>query len=249
MLATIGFIVLTAVPEKFLASSERFGYIGTVSVYNTLADAHSGHNPRFNSIVMPQRDGAIYMSRAMGGDYSEFNSILTDWYSNGDPDHLGVGNPNNKNQCFFQMYDNNADNWQNQKANWSTDKNTFTLETKGKNASYPSVDNPGEYARLWNAGATQGSGESTRGTYLEYAVVFRATGLAATDPDHDGFFENSHNATAYSGTFTALFQNESERYPDSNGFYVVKLAFNGVSWAVANGYAKDDHFGSASIKN
>ena len=242
----------TSAPEKFIVSSERFGYIGTVSVFNTLADAQSGRNPRYAGFVMPQRDGSIYMSRAMGGDYSEFNAILTNWYSTNDPDpenNPGKGNPNNKNIGFVQMYDNNADNWQNQKAYWSKDKQTFTIESKGRNASYPSVENPGEYARLWNAGATQGAGESTKGTFVTYEVVFNATGLAGHDPDNDGFFENSKNATGFSGTFKAVFKNESANYPDSNGYYVVSLTFNSSWWAVSNTTTKNDHFGSSNVKN
>ena len=249
-LATTG-AAPTSAPEKFIVSSERFGYVGTVSVFNTLSDAQSGRNPRHVGIVMPQRGGSIYMSRAMGGDYSEFNAILTNWYSTHDPDpenNPGKGNPDNRNHGFVQMYDNNADNWQNQKATWSKDKQTFTIESKGKNASYPSVANPGEYARLWNAGATQGSGESTKGTFLTYEVVFNATGLAGHDPDNDGFIENSTNATGFSGTFKAVFKNESANYPDSNGYYVVSLTFNSTCWAESEGLARDDHFGSSNVK-
>jgi hypothetical protein len=75
------------------------------------------------------------------------------------------------------MYDNNADNWQNQAASWNKAKNVFTFESKGKNASYPSQSNPGEYARLWNAGAPNGSGEATKGTYLDYQIKFVASGI------------------------------------------------------------------------
>ena len=239
-------------PEKFILSCERFGYIGTVSVYNSYAEAQSGRNPRYSNIVMPQRDGSIYMARAMGGEYGEFNAILTNWYATLDADpenNPGKGNPNNKNEGFFQMYDNNADNWQNQKATWNKQKTVFTLESKGKNASYPSVSNPGEYARLWNAGAPAGSGEATKGTYLEYQVTFVASGVNGTDPDSDGFFEYTGTGGTYSGSFKAIFRNESQNYPASNGWYVLNLTFNNVSWAAPKGIADPDHFGSANVKN
>ncbi len=251
LLAVVALIGAGAAPsaEKFICSSERFGYTGTVTVYNTVSDARSGRNPRSSSIAFPQRDGSIYMARNMGGEWSEFNAILTNWYSSSDPDHKGQGNPNNQNTGFFQMYDNNADNWQNQTSYWSKDKKSFTIESKGKNASYPSVTNPGEYARLWNAGYTTGGGEGTKGTYLEYEVKFTATGLVAQDTDSDGFFENTANATGYSGTFKGIFKNESTRSPESNGYYVLTLTFNNTCWAVTNGFAELDHFGSATIKS
>jgi hypothetical protein len=249
ILVAAALLAPTPAPEKFICSSERFGYAGTVSVYNTLAEARSGRNPRFTSIAFPQRDGSIYMARNMGGEWSEFNAILTNWYStqNPDPEKKGHGNPNNQNTGFFQMYDNNADNWQNQKAYWSKDKKTFTIESKGKNASYPSVENPGEYARLWNAGQTTGGGEGTKGTYLEYEVVFKASGLTGTDDDNDGFIENTGNATSYSGHFKAIFRNESTRSPESNGFYVVSLTFNNTSWAKGLNLTEVDHFGSVNV--
>ncbi len=237
-------------PEKFFLSCERFGYIGTVSVYNSFAEAQSGRNPRHTNIVMPQRDGSIYMARAMGGEYGEFNAILTNWYStnHADPENNpGHGNPNNKNEGFVQMYDNNADNWQNQKATWNKAKNTFTLESKGKNASYPSVEQPGEYARLWNAGAPQGSGEATKGTFLTYELKFVATGITGTDADNDGFVEYEGNGGTFTGFFKAIFRNESKNYVASNGWYVVNLTFNNSNWAVSQGLAKPSHFGSSNV--
>ena len=236
-------------PEKLFCSSERFGYIGTISVYSSFADAKAGKNARFTNIAVPPRDGSIYMARNMGGEWSEFNAFLTNWYAttNADPEKKGHGNPNNQNTGFVQMYDNNADNWQNQKAYWSKDKKSFTFESRGKNASYPSVENPGEYARLWNAGYTTGGGEGTRGTFLEYEIVFKATGLVGADEDNDGFIENTANATGYSGTFKAIFRNESTRSPESNGFYVVTLTFNNTSWADDLGLTEVDHFGSSNV--
>jgi hypothetical protein len=249
MTTAIFAIVLVTAPEKFICSSERFGYLGTVSVYSTLADARAGKNARFTAIAFPPRDGSIYMARNMGGEWSEFNAILTNWYSttNPDPEKKGHGNPNNQNTGFFQMYDNNADNWQNQKSTWNKTKTAFTLTTKGKNASYPSVDNPGEYARLWNAGYTTGGGEGTKGTYIEYEVSFTATGLTGADDDADGFIENTANATGYSGFYKAIFKNESTRSPESNGYYVVHLTFNNTSWAAGQGLTEVDHFGSSNV--
>lgn len=243
-------IPATPAPEKFLASSERWGYSGSIRVYETYADAVAGKNPRTPPIAMPQRDGALYIARNMGGEYGDYNAILTNWYctTETDPNKKGWGNPNNKNEGFVQMYDADASNWKNQKAYWSSDKSSFTVEAKGMRASYPSVENPGDYARLWNAGAPAASGEGTKGTFLRYEYKLVATGLAGADPDRDGVFTNTRNASAYSGYFTAIFQNESQRHPESNGFYVVSLTFNNTSWAVATTPTQADEFASASVK-
>lgn len=233
---------LASGPEAFYASTERFGYTGTVSVYNTLSDAQNGRNARYSAIVVPQRDGSIYLVRNRPTFYEDFNAFLTNWYSNSGQ------NPNNKNEAFVQMYDDNASNWQNQKGYWNREHTVFTVEAKGKDATYPSRENPGDLARLWNAGAPQGSGESTKGTYLVYEYKLVATGLAGTDPDGDGFFESAGNAASYSGYFKGIFRNESERYPASNGFYVVNLVINSTSWAVTNSHAGSDNFGSNTVK-
>lgn len=252
MLSTLIFFAASTpslpAPEKFLASSERWTYTGTIRVYNSFADAVSERNPRTPEIQVPRRDGAIYIARNMGGEFGEFNAILTNWYASPDPNKKGHNNPNNKNEGFVQMYDADASNWQEQKAYWNRDKTAFTVEAKGKRASYPSVQNPGDYARLWNAGSPPGAGEATKGTFLRYEYRFTATGLTAQDLDNDGIFENVGNATGYAGAFTAIFQNESVRYPAANGFYVVKLTFGNQSWAVSQNLAENDSFKSGVVK-
>lgn len=236
-------------PEKFLASSDRWSYTGTIRVYNSFPDAVAEKNPRTPAISIPTRDGSIYVARNMGGEYGDFNSVLTNWYATLDPDPAkkGHGNPNNKNEGFVQMYDADASNWMNQKAYWSKDRKTFTVEAKGQRASYPSVENPGDYARLWNAGSPPASGEGTKGTFLRYEYKMVATGLAGA-LNSSGLIENTQNASGYSGFFKAIFKNESVRHPESNGFYVVSLVIGNGSWAVSNGIAADDKFTSASTK-
>lgn len=229
--------------ESFVAASERFGYTGSVKVYDTYADAVSGKNPRYGTIAWPQRDGSLFSVRNRPSYYTDFNSLLTNWSAN------GGASPSNTNNGFMQMYDDNADNWQNQKAWWNRDLQTFTVEAKGRNATYPFTGNPGEYARLWNAGAPAGSGESTRGTFLRYEYSLTATGLNAADGDNDGFYTNMTNPTGYTGYFKGIFRNESLTSPLSNGFYVFDLSFNNVSWAASNGYALPDEFGSNRINN
>ncbi len=237
--ATFGVTLAQGGPESFFCSSVRFGYTGTISVYNTFAEAQSGRNPRHSSVVVPNRDGAIYIVRNRPTFYEDFNAFLTFWSS-----HEGQ-NPNNTNLGFIQMYDDDASNWLNQKGYWNRSKTTFTVEAMGRNATYPSGANPGDYARLWNAGAVQGSGESTKGTFLRYEYKFIVTGVQGTDDDQDGFFEYRGPDGQFSGYFKGIFENESASSPGSNGFYVVELSFNNTSWSVANNFTKNNAFGSS----
>lgn len=214
--------------DHFYASSERFGYFGTVSVYDSWADARSGRNARCERFAWPQRDGAIFAVRNAPEYYADYNVVMTNWFAN------NGRSPSNKNEGFAQLYDENADTWQNQSAFWSKDLGSFTVRVKGRNATYGSALEPEDYARLWNACAPAGSGEATRGTFLTYDYELVAAGVGGVEGP-DGFITNSRNATGYRGHFRGIFRNESVNYPASNGYYVFELQFNSVSWAVANG--------------
>lgn len=212
--------------DHFYASSERFGYTGTVSVYDTWNDANSGRNARCSAVVWPQRDGGIFVVKNAPEYWVDSNLILTNWWAN------NGASPSDTNEGFFQIYDENADAWQNQKASWSRDLNTFTVRGKGRNATY-GLEDPEDYARLWNACAPAGSGEATSGTFLRYEYVFIATGLAGVEGPR-GFITNTTNASNYSGYFRGIFLNESVTSPASNGYYVFDLQFNNISWAASN---------------
>jgi hypothetical protein len=233
ILAVVVALVIAAIPaaaqgnsDKFYASSERFGYTGTVSVYDTWADANSGRNVRCSAVVWPQRDGGIFVVKNVPDYWVDSNIIATNGWAN------NWASPSDTNEGFFQLYDENADAWQNQKASWSKDRNTFTVTGKGRNATYGSPD-PKDYARLWNACALQGGGETTSGTFMRYEYVFTATGLNALEGP-PGFFKNTLNASNYGGYFRGIFHNESMTSPASNGYYVFDLRFNNISWAAAN---------------
>lgn len=219
--------------DHFYASSERFGYVGAVSVYDSWADAKSGRNARCSRVAWPQRDGAIFVVRNAPEYYADNNVLLTNWFA--------TKSPSNRNEGFVQLYDENADTWQNQSAFWSKDLGAFTVRVKGRNATYGALG-PEDYARLWNACAPAGSGETTKGTFLTYDYEFVASGLHGVEVS-GGFSKNTTNASDYSGHFRGIFRNESVRSPASNGYYVFDISFNNVSWAAARGLTLDDEFG------
>jgi hypothetical protein len=191
-----------------------------------LEDANDGSNVRCSEISWPQRDGAIFVVKNAPEYYIDSNVILTNWFA--DNGH----SPSDTNEGFFQLYDENSNAWANQKASWSRDRNTFTFAAKGHNATYGSPD-PEDYARLWNACATPGSGESTVGTFLRYDYKLVATGLNGVE-GLNGFITNANNASDYSGHFRGIFQNQSLTSPASNGYYVFDIQFNNNSWAADN---------------
>lgn len=212
--------------DHFYASSERFGYYGTVSVFGSWADAKSGRNARCTDVAWPQRDGAIFVVRNAPEYYVDNNVVLTNWFAN------NGASPSDQNEGFTQLYDEDADTWQNQSAFWSKDLASFTVRVKGRNATYGSALEPKDYARLWNACAPAGSGEATTGTFLTYDYELVASGLDGVEGPK-GFITNSRNATDYRGHFRGIFRNESATSPTSNGYYVFELRFNNVSWAAA----------------
>lgn len=238
ILAVVVALVIASTPaaaqgnsDRFYASSERFGYFGTVSVFDNWADANSGRNARCVAMIWPQRDGGIFVVKNVPDYYADSNVLATNGWAN------NWASPSDTNEGYFQLYDENADAWQNQKASWSKDRNTFTVTARGRNATYGSPD-PKDYARMWNACAPAGGGETTRGTFLTYEYVFIATGLNAVEGP-PGFFTNTMDASNYGGYFRGIFHNESMTSPVSNGYYVFDLRFNNMSWAAANNCGYD----------
>jgi len=231
---------------SFYASSERFGYVGTVSVYNTLTDAQRERNARFEAQIVPQRDGSIFVVKNAPDYFADSAAFITNWYDDAAGDNGGTDNPNNTDFGFVQLYDglfgplatvNNSSGF------WNKKLDTFTVHVDGQNATY---DN--SFARLWNAGYTDIGGEGTKGTFVSYSYTMRASGLQGVDQGN-GFIASTNNATDYSGSFDAIFLNQSVNSTESNGYYVVHLTFNNVSWAASNGYALDDQFGSNVVQN
>lgn len=229
---------------SYYASTERFGYYGTISVYDTLKDARQEKHARFSKQIVPQRDGSLFVVQNAPDYFADSDAFLTNWYDDAAGDNGGTANPSNTDYGFVQLYDGLFGEPITVLKNigyWDRDHDEFTVAVEGANATYPN-----SFARLWNAGYPDVGGEGTTGTFLSYAYELHAYGLTAANAG-GGFYINTNNASNYSGTFTAIFQNLSQNSPQSNGFYVVHLWFNTASWAASNGYAADDNFGSAII--
>src|SRR5690242_11394626 len=66
---------------SFYAATERFGYYGTISVYNNLKDARQEKHARFSKQIVPQRDGSLFVVHNAPNYFDESAAFLTDWYS------------------------------------------------------------------------------------------------------------------------------------------------------------------------
>lgn len=230
---------------SFYAASERFGYYGTVAVYDTLKDAQHEKHARFSKQICPQRDGSLFVVAHAPAYYSDSADFLTNWYDDG-AGNGGIGNPNNTDYGFIQIFDGlqgAPTTIKKEIGYWNRGYDTFTVELEGQNAIYP--DN---FARLWNAGYPDVGGEGTKGVFITYRYSLSAFGLSAVNQGND-FYTNVNNPSNYSGSFDAIFLNQSATSPESNGYYVVHLWFNNTSWAASDGYALNDEFGSNVVRN
>ena len=238
--------------------SNRLGYTGTISRYNTLNDAQNNANST-GSYAVPQRDVSMlmiannqafsdYFSGGPGYPPSAFD-FLTFWFA--------PGTPFNQNTGFVQINDEDGGSVTSANGVWTNSSLTQFLytatggpSTSGCPAYYPTI--PEDCARLWNAGSALGSAETTKGDYKSYKFSLLASGLdAATWDATTGVYDSWSNPTSVSGYFRGVFQNTSSTSPSSNGFYKVDLSLNLNSWASANapnyGGVSYGAFGSATV--
>lgn len=236
--------------QNFYASTDKFGYAGTMTKYASLSDAQAQTNA-ISSHNFWQRDGALYVLQG-GSSFDpvnpDANVFMTAWYYTTDATHgeySGWGNPNNNTDSFVQLYDADGSTTVTKSGGWtSAAYDTFHLNVSGVNSNYTD-----DFSRLWN-GKPAGAGEPTKGAFVNYELDVTATGLAGTEID-PGFFESSNHPTSVSGSFRGIFENQSTTDLDSNGFYRFDLALNDTNWAFGqtnlNGAFADSTFGAAAV--
>lgn len=215
---------------QFSFQTDRFGYDGTVTVYNSLADAQNQVNALSGPHVAPQRDLALYFNDP-GYIFPEVTFQTAFFYAvQPAPPDSGVGNPNNSTFGLVQFYDpghitNFTANgfWSSLNANVANGSQ-FTLTASGSNANHPSV-----FARLWPAPVANPSLAQTEGTFVSWELLAVADGLTATYNIGDGGYEALNHPTNVNGYLRGIFQN-----PSVPGFYRYDLAMNMNSWAFAN---------------
>jgi hypothetical protein len=232
--------------DSFYASTDRFGYSGTVTRYATLADAKAGTNS-LGSYNSGQRDFSVFVTKGSTGAWGNSTIAATAWSYTTSTAGLGWGNPSNTNDGFVQMYDQDSDTVTSRSGRWtSSAHDTFELSLSGINAG------SAEYARLWNAPSSGGKAGNTAGVFLEYSLNLLASGLNGQDLDNDGFVESTDHPDAVAGSFKGIFENLSTTDPASNGFYVFDFGLNMTNWAYdnqasLNGAFARSEFGAAAV--
>ena len=228
-----------ALAAPLYVSYDNFNYSGTVTRYDTLADAQAATNAKGSytigtatngprSTLPGARDGQVYVaSGAPAYDPTNLAYYSTAWYFTTFPGNgNGWGNPNNTNDGFVQYYDDSAAPVVG--GGWSNGYKTFTVTVSGGDGdSY-------NYARLWPAPGAGASGDSG-GVFRQFDLTLTADfAVAASLNGVTGWYETDAMPFAALGSAKGIFQNDSTTKPDANGFYAFDFTFAPGSWAADN---------------
>lgn len=203
--------------------ADNFGYVGSWTRHDTLADAQAGSNI-VETGGMPQRDLSIYiLNEVDSSPFSPTFIILTRWY---DP---GSGNPNNTNEGFFQYYDDDFSTVTSIVSSLSADLMSYNLVAHAEGAS-----SANDFARFGERAG--GAGVDTNAYFHEIDLDLTLTGLSTTYNAGTMAYESAGTAgSSISGSLSGIVENVG---PDTsrNGFYVFNLALNNTSWAQDEGH-------------
>jgi hypothetical protein len=210
------------------ASSDRFGYTGTVVRYGSMDDALSQTNA-VGTYAIGNRDLSLYVVDDLSSYDADANIVMGSWWYS-TAGSAGWGNTRgNSGRGFLQLYD----------ADGSTDSllamgfhgfdgthyTQFSMLLSGQGADYGN-----DYARFWID--YQGGG-SDQVIFHQYALAMTAGGLEGTD-DGSGLIQSSNQPTSVTGSFTGIFENVSTSYNENNGFYAFELDLDMTNWAWEN---------------
>lgn len=203
-------LLATAASAQVVSLTDRFAYTGTVTRYESLADAENATGPSaVHSLGPTNRDLRIALING-------FAPLL------GDQFHFGTnwsppGSPSNSNTGFVQIpLHYGAPTL---RAYWDLSLTAFTFEARGA-LSAPDT-------RLWSG--TESGGQT--GAFLDYRLGFTAAGLdtAIWDP-LNGTYWSLSEPTSVTGHLRGLFHNTSA---DAAGYYTFDFEITLDSWAYA----------------
>jgi hypothetical protein len=249
----------TASASSFYVSTDRVSYTGTLTEYNSLEDAQNEENvvatysiPNRNTTSpynTPYRDVSFYFVNDMSSYDSNYNIFMTSWFYTTNSEtapYSGSGNPNNTNVGFIQIYDEDGNTdtstngfFENFDGTYYT---TFTLQVAGTNATYPSAEDPQDWARLWDGG-TGAPGHGC--VFHSYNLDVSFNGLEGQW--QEGVLKATNHPTSVEGSFDAIFENSL-----NGSFYRASFTFGMDNWAFGqgsnlNGAFYDSEFGYVPI--
>ncbi len=234
-LLVLALVATTAAAHaQIVAVSNRLGYTGSITRFDTLADAQAGTNSTASaSLDGANRDLGLYITRGLAGLGVPTNTqIGTSWAFTTTGPLPGIGNPSNVDRGFVQL-PTAAGSLPSLNSYWDSSLTTFTLQAQGANAY------AADLTRLWNTNESHGQ----VGTFLSYDFSLVASGLAqATWLAPAGTYVSASEPTAVSGHFGGLFLNSSSLDAAANGYYRFDFDLNLDSWAYAN---RNDLVGTA----
>jgi hypothetical protein len=169
VLAILFVPVTRASAQGGYAASDRFGYSGTVTKYNSLTDLQN--NVGGTTSNFPARDLGLYFVNGNTGFAGAFPPIeaefLSAWY-------LNNGNtPSNSNVGFIQLADVDGSTLTSQSESWlNADKTAFSFSATGTNSVAGGCNTTADCSRLWD-----GTNLAGNGSFASYSLGFTATGL------------------------------------------------------------------------
>lgn len=209
---------------QIAAVSNRFAYTGSVTRYETLADAQAGLNATgTSSLGDANRDLRVYLTEGFGlFGLPDATEIATAWHYSNVSGSAGDGNPSNVLPGFVQIPNHPATS--SASAYWDSSLTTFTLGIHGNNTA------PGGSPRLWNG--TDSAGQF--GEFLQYDLTLVASGLApAFWVPGANTYASVSEPTAITGRLNGLFHNISVEV-GANAFYTFDFELGLDSWVYAN---------------
>jgi hypothetical protein len=220
-LAILGTAVVAQ--AQIAAVSNRFAYTGSVTRYETLADAQAGLNATGTSTLPENRDLRLYLTKGFElFALPDATEIATAWHFSTVSGSAGAGNPSNVLPGFVQIPNHPATSAAS--AHWDSSLTTFTLGIHGSNTA------PAGSPRLWNG--TDSAGQF--GEFLQYDFTLIASGLApAFWVPIANTYASVSEPTAVTGRFNGLFRNTSAE-TGASGFYTFDFELNLDSWVYAN---------------
>lgn len=203
-----------------VASTDRFGYAGVITRYNSLADAQAGTGA-IDTVNVVDRDLSLYID-------SNYNIMMGSWWYTTSTNGPGWGNTNgNTGVGFMQLYDDDASTTVTKDMSFSNFSGTywtdFNFSLTGMNAG------AAEFARL-----SAYDNVNDGGIWHNYALNFTATGLEGVEIS-PGVIESINHPIGVTGSFTGIFQlTENQTSPANIGFYTVDFSLNMINWAYEN---------------
>jgi PEP-CTERM motif len=226
-----------AMANALYVNFDNFNYSGTISRYNSQADAQARTNATSTTAIATSlngtsatltnaRDAQAFISRGASTAYGINNeaAFLTAWYfinPNTTNTTNGWGNPNNTNNGFVQYID--VTTVPVVAGGWSNGYTQFNVSINGGNGD------ASNFARLWAAPSELGG--STAGTFVDFNLNLTADFVsAATVSSTTAWYETNAMPSAVSGTANGVFLNDSTT-PSLNGYYSFDFALASGSWA------------------